>query len=88
VKPASGRHPQSQTERARALCREVLGEVGEARRAEAIAQLPVVQWKGRTLYTIRCHGDFGNGPHDQHVPEATLWALISLSHYRCAYHRT
>jgi hypothetical protein len=58
-----------------------------ARRQAAIEALPTVQWKGRTLYTIRCHGDFGKGPHDVNVPEAILWQLISVNRFLCPYHR-
>jgi hypothetical protein len=66
--------------------REAYGAEDEARRALEIAKLPVVLWKGRTLHTIRCHGDYGKGPHDLHVPEALLWNLIDLGSYRCVYH--
>lgn len=57
-----------------------------SRRRDDIAQLPVVEWRGRTLYTLRCHGDYGQGPHDLNVPESLLWNLIGLTHYRCVYH--
>jgi hypothetical protein len=56
-------------------------------RAREIARLPQVEWKGRRLYTIRCHGDFGKGPHDMNVPEALLWSLRSLQFFLCPYHR-
>jgi len=56
-------------------------------RFRAIAALPTVVWKGRTLYTIRCQGDFGQGPHAVNVPESLLWALMSLEGFHCAYHR-
>jgi hypothetical protein len=58
----------------------------EARRAAEIAALPTVEWRGRTLYTLRCHGTRGKGPHDVHLPERVLWSLIGLTHFRCVYH--
>lgn len=57
------------------------------RRAAAIAALPAVEWKGRTLRTVRCRGDFGRGPHDVNVPESTLWTLIHIEAFLCPYHR-
>ena len=57
-----------------------------AERQAQIDALPVVEWKGRRLRTIRCHGTTGKGPHDVHVPEAVLWALIDLRAFRCPYH--
>ena len=86
-KRTAGLHSERQTERARGYYRELRGEESEARRAAGIAALPSILWRGETLHTLRCHGDFGKGPHDQHVPEALLWALMSLARYRCAYHR-
>lgn len=56
------------------------------RRAREIIALPVVEWRGKRLCTIRCNGTTGKGPHDVHVPESLLWALLSLTHYRCVYH--
>ena len=70
--------------------RQFIGERGMIRgcqRSEQIDRLPRVQWKGRTLYTLRCRGEYGNGPHDLNVPESLLWALISLEHFVCPYHR-
>ena len=64
----------------------ILGEDQVAERQRQIDALPTVQWQGRTLYTIRCSGDFGNGPHVVNVPESLLWALMSLEQYRCPYH--
>lgn len=58
-----------------------------ATREAEIAALPAVEWKGRTLRTIRCQGDFGKGPHDMNVPEAILWSLINLNRFICPYHR-
>lgn len=59
---------------------------GEERRAAEIAALPQVEWKGRTLYTIRCHGKSGRGPHDVNVPASLLWQLIDIRAYCCPYH--
>lgn len=56
-------------------------------RAAQIATLPAVEWKGRTLFTIRCHGDFGRGPHNLNVPESLLWSLMNLNWFLCPYHR-
>lgn len=58
---------------------------GEKRYRE-IQRLPTVEWKGKTLYTIRCHGVTGKGPHDVNVPLPLLWVLIDLGTYRCVYH--
>lgn len=66
---------------------ETQGADAVSQRQRDIAALPTVQWKGRTLYTIRCEGDFGRGPHMVHVPESLLWSLLSVRHFRCAYHR-
>lgn len=65
---------------------EFLGPDEEARRVSEIEALPTVEWKGRTLRTIRCHGTRGKGPHDMNVPESVLWALMSLQAFCCAYH--
>lgn len=65
---------------------DYLGLVADSERAREIAALPTVQWKGKTLKTLRCHGITGKGPHDCNVPEALLWALISLRDFRCVYH--
>lgn len=66
---------------------ETLGTVAAERRQREIEALPRVLWKGRTLYMIRCEAGFGNGPHDLNVPESLLWSLLSVDHFRCAYHR-
>jgi len=65
---------------------EVYGGERYARRTVEIDALPAVEWKGKTLRTIRCHGTTGRGPHDQNVPETLCWSLIDLSHYVCVYH--
>jgi hypothetical protein len=62
------------------------GEADAAVRASEIAALPVVEWKGRTLHTLRCHGTTGKGPHDTNVPESLLWSLIGLRGFCCVYH--
>lgn len=72
---------------ARVIYREELGVDAEMKRLRAIEQLPVVMWHGERLYTIRCKGDFGNGPHDMNVPESLLWSLITLEWFLCPYHR-
>lgn len=75
------------TARAREAFREDASDLfEEARREAEIAALPVVEWKGRRLRTIRCHGTTGKGPHDYNVPESFLWALISLQRFTCPYH--
>lgn len=66
---------------------ETLGYGAIRRRQLEIARLPKVDWKGLTLFTIRCDGEFGNGPHDVNVPESLLWSLISLTNFKCPYHR-
>lgn len=62
------------------------GLLGMAERATQIIDLPRVEWKGRTLYTIRCYGTRGKGPHNCNVAESLLWSLIDFSGYRCVYH--
>ena len=57
----------------------------EQRQAE-IDALPTVEWRGRTLYTITCHGQRGKGHHQVNVPESLLWQLISIRRYVCPYH--
>lgn len=72
--------------RCRAFFRDSRGEADEQQRANQIAALPVVTWKGRTLHTLRCHGETGKGPHDVNVAEWMCWALIDLRAFRCVYH--
>lgn len=69
-----------------AEARAFLGAPGTERRLREIAELPVVEWKGRTLYTLRCHGTSGKGPHDVNVPIALVWHLTDLRRYFCPYH--
>lgn len=66
--------------------RAYLGPEGTSRREAEIAALPTVEWKGRTLYTLRCHGVSGKGPHDVNVPVALLWHLMSFTRFLCVYH--
>lgn len=63
-----------------------LGPAGEAQREAEIAALPQVDWKGRTLYTVRCQGVSGKGPHDVNLPLATVWHVLSLRRFFCVYH--
>lgn len=79
-------HEVARTTRTRAIFREWRGEADEARRAAEIAALPLVEFKGRQLRTLRCHGTSGKGPHDANVPESMLWALIQLDRWVCVYH--
>lgn len=81
-----GLHDDRQRESAIAAFLECREMVDAFQRAEQIESLPVVQWKGRTLYTIRCQGTRGKGPHDCHVPERILWSLIDFRAFRCAFH--
>lgn len=69
-----------------AVAHAYLGQDGTVRRADAIAALPTVNWKGRTLYTLRCHGTSGKGPHNVNVPLALVWHLIDLRRFFCVYH--
>jgi len=84
-----GLHEERCLARARAAFAEVepiLGRTMEERGVE-VAALPTVMWKGRQLRTIRCHADFGKGPHDVNVPESLLWSLLDFCAFRCPYHR-
>lgn len=80
-----GRKPGATAARVIADARAWLG-VDAARREADIARLPVVIWKGRTLYTIRCCGTSGKGPHDVNVPLSMAWHLVSLGRFFCPYH--
>lgn len=89
-----GLHYEKQTESAIDLFMEVRGmgatliELMDAyaERRAFIASLPTVNWKGRTLYTLRCNGTTGRGPHDVNVPPSLLWCLIEPRAYRCQFH--
>jgi hypothetical protein len=76
-----------QTARARGLFVEVRGQANEQQRADEIANLPRIEWKGKVLHEIRCRGDYGRGPHLVNVSEQVLWCLIDLRHFRCPFHR-
>ncbi len=79
-------HGERAAPRARHAFAEYRGLVAERERAAEIAVLPQATWKGRTLYTITCHGTTGRGPHRVNVPEALLWSLIEIGAFRCPYH--
>ena len=55
-------------------------------RSYEIQHLPAVEWKGRTLRTITCHGTSGKGHHRVNVPESLLWQLMSVHYFMCPYH--
>jgi len=82
-----GSHEDRWLRDVRELYLEDCGPARYARRAAVIAALPTVTWRGHTLYTIRCNGDFGKGPHLMNVPESLLWSLISLERFLCPFHR-
>lgn len=86
MKAAIGLHHARRLATAQAAFREARGEAGYQRRAAEIAALPTREWKGETLHTLRCNGETGRGPHDVHLSEAVLWALINLRGYRCPFH--
>lgn len=79
-------HEVARTARTRAMFREWKGADAEAARAAEIAALPAVEWKGRPLRTLQCHGTSGKGPHTANVPESMLWALLTLTEWCCVYH--
>ena len=81
-----GRKHGPSADRIIAEAQRFLGPVEAERRAQQIAALPQVQWKGRTLYTLRCRGTSGKGPHDVNLPLAHVWHLIDLGHFYCVYH--
>lgn len=83
---ALGSRVQLRGERAKAAFLAWRGEAEAARRQAEIDALPRVEWKGKTLRTLRCHGETGRGPHDVNLPEQHLWALIDFRMFRCPYH--
>ena len=83
---ARSSHEQRILRESREFFRRVFGEKCEKRRAEEIAALTIVNWKGRRLRAIRCHGVRGKGPHDMNVPESVLWNLVDLDRFMCAFH--
>ncbi len=56
-----------------------------AARADLIASLPAVEWRGQILWIISCVGG-AEGPHDWYVQESMLWSLRDLGRYRCPFH--
>ena len=82
----AGSHLPHRLARTRAACLELRGAEEARRRAAEIARLPTVTWKGQTLYTLRCRGDYGRGPHDVNLPEMWLWALLDLRAFICPWH--
>lgn len=86
MKRAVPLHEDKRCATARRSFRMIAGQKAERARKLLIRSLPTVQWKGRTLYTIRCTGTTGKGPHDVNVPESLLWSLIDPHRYRCPYH--
>lgn len=66
--------------------RQFLGDAAFSQREAEIAALPSVEFKGRSLRALRCHGVRGKGPHDCNVPESLLWILIDLRHWCCVFH--
>jgi hypothetical protein len=82
----TGLHADRQRATARAAFVETLGDDAATVREAVIAALPVVDWKGKTLRTLRCTGTTGKGPHNVNVPESLLWALLDVGTYRCAFH--
>lgn len=83
---AAAPHADARLDRTKSMYRDMCGPVSTLMRECEIATLPAVEWKGKTLRTIRCHGTSGKGPHDCNVPEALLWSLMSLKHFLCVYH--
>lgn len=63
-----------------------LGAVRAEIHEQEIAALPTVQWKGRTLHTVRCNGTSGKGPHDVNLPLAMVWHLRDIKRFYCVYH--
>lgn len=86
MKPVFGPREEITSARARGAFEELFPDRVEQRQAE-IAALPVVEWKGRTLWTVTCCGDFGRGPHQVHIPESVIWNLMDLRMLRCPFHR-
>jgi hypothetical protein len=65
---------------------DLRGADGYAKREAEIAALPSIEWKGKTLRTVRCNGTTGRGPHLCNLPLTMCWNLIDLKHYVCVYH--
>lgn len=81
-------HPRHEatTERMRSYFIDLRGLEGAAKREREIATLPMKEWCGKPVHQIRCHGDYGKGPHDVWLPSYLLWSLLSLWSYKCPYH--
>lgn len=86
MKPSAGLHYQAQARRARTAHVLIRNERSALNRDAEIAALPTVEWKGKTLHTILCHGTSGRGAHVVHVPPGLLYALIEIDGYLCPYH--
>jgi len=82
-----GSHLEARARRLRQAFVDAYGEAAATVRQQQIDQLPVVDWKGKTLRTLRCLGPYGQGPHTQNVPEYLLWSLIDLRVWLCPFHR-
>lgn len=81
-----GLHLDVKEQRTRAYFTEFRGcALTDARQAQ-IDALPLVEWKGKRLHTLRCHGTSGKGPHNVNVPASLLWSLIDLTRWRCPFH--
>lgn len=87
MKQAVSRHEDRVLDTAKRAFIDIQGVDAAPQRAREIAALPAVNWKGRALYTVRCDGPYGKGPHDVNLPESVLWALIDVRHCLCPYHR-
>lgn len=81
-----GLHLDARRDRARSAYLELAGPEATARRQAYIDRLPVVEWKGKRLVTLRCNGRSGKGPHDQNVPEALIWSLMDPDRWLCPFH--
>ena len=81
-----GLHVARQAEKAKCAFIYERGMLAALDRQSEIEALPAVEWKGKPLRTLRCHGTSGKGPHDCNVPEGLLWSLIDLRAFRCPYH--
>jgi len=81
-----GRKPGRGADAIIAEAQQTMGAAWSTQRAREIAALPTMPWKTRTLYTLRCQGTSGRGPHDVNVPLLMVWHLLSLQHFFCVYH--
>ena len=81
------KHSEKVRQRAIAFYEKFRGKDAVNQRKKEIADLDQKQFKGRTVYRIRCNADFGIGPHEQWLEEHLMWHLMDLAHYLCPYHR-